>query len=86
MNKCELMRRIQELNFAMNEAELFLDTHPENRQALDYQRMVMEKLDLAMEEYQNRFGPIVKEAVKGDRWTWVDGPWPWQLAKEEKEG
>lgn len=86
MNKAELMKRIQELSFAKLEAELFLDTHPECKQALDYHRKMIGELDPLMAEYQNRFGPIVKEGVSSDKWNWIDGPWPWQHERDEKGG
>lgn len=79
MNKAELMRRIQELSFAKVETELFLDTHPECKAALDYYRGVTEELDMAMTEYQNKFEPITADASMGERWSWVDGAWPWQM-------
>ena len=78
MNKSELMRKIQELSFAKVETELFLDTHPECKLALDYYRKVVDELDMAMTEYQNKYGPIVADATMGDSWSWVEGPWPWQ--------
>lgn len=78
MNREELMKRIQSLSFAKCEAELFLDTHPQCREALDFYHKTVEELDGAMAEYQNSFGPLVAEASATDRWNWVDGPWPWQ--------
>ena len=83
MNRDELMKRIQELSFAKVETELFLDTHPECKAALDYYKGVTEELDMAMTEYQNKYGPIVAEASMGDRWAWIDGAWPWQMNGQE---
>ena len=40
MNKKELLRELQELDFAIQEAVLFLDTHPHNEVALSYYRYV----------------------------------------------
>jgi len=78
MSKEELMQQIHALSFAMTEAQLFLDTHPECRDALTYFRDLGEKLDTLMTEYQNKYGPLFADMTVGDRWTWVDGPWPWQ--------
>lgn len=78
VNKDELMKKIHALSFAMTEAQLFLDTHPECRDALTYYRKLGEDLDTAMTEYQNKYGPLFADMVVGDKWTWVDGPWPWQ--------
>ena len=78
MNKDELMRNIDSLSFALTEAQLFLDTHPDCRNALDYYRRLVDELDVAMTEYQNKYGPLVPEAIAEDKWNWIDGPWPWQ--------
>ena len=78
MNKEELMKKIQSLSFAKVEAELFLDTHPECGNALAFYRKTTDELNTAMEEYQAKYGPIVAAAVSGERWDWVDTPWPWQ--------
>lgn len=80
MNEREmLLRKIQALSFAKVETELFLDTHPDCEKALNYYREIVEQLDGAMSEYQNKYGPLFAEASMGDRWTWVDSPWPWQM-------
>ena len=83
MNREELMKRIQELSFVKVETELFLDTHPDCKSALDYYRNITEELDMAMTEYQNKYGPIVAEASMGDKWSWIEGAWPWQMNGHE---
>ena len=86
MSKNELMRKIQELSFAKVETELFLDTHPECKLALEYYQKTVDELDNAMEEYQNAYGPIVASAQMGNRWSWCDTPWPWQHQDAGEEG
>ena len=81
--KEQLLRKVQALSFAKVECELYLDTHPDSQQALDYYRNVLSMLDDAMTEYQNKYGPLFAEGVVGDRWTWVEGKWPWQLDLED---
>ena len=82
--KEQLLRKVQALSFAKVESELYLDTHPDSQQALDYYRNVLSMLDDAMTEYQNKYGPLFADGVVGDRWTWVEGKWPWQLDMEDK--
>ncbi len=84
LTKDGLMRKIQSLSFAKVETELYLDTHPDSEMALSYYRDILSKLDEAMTEYQNKYGPLFAEGVIGNRWTWVDTPWPWQLEGEDK--
>ena len=29
-------------------------------------------------EYEKRYGPVTPMANEGERWKWIDGPWPWE--------
>ena len=88
--KNDLYRKIQELSFVKAEIELFLDTHPDSRVAMDYYKETLAALDSYMTKYQAEYGPIHATAgIMADRWAWVDMPWPWQNgekaeAREEK--
>lgn len=84
-DKKALMRKIQALSFAKVEAELYLDTHPENTNAIDYYKKILAELDEAMTKYQNEYSPIFAEGIVGNRWAWVDDNWPWHT-DFEKEG
>jgi spore coat protein JB len=83
----ELLRKIQELSFVKTEIELFLDTHPNSRVALDSYKEVIVALRDLVTRYQAEYGPITAEGgAMGDRWSWVDKPWPWQHEdREERE-
>ena len=77
--KNDLYRKIQELDFVKTEIELFLDTHPDSRVAMDYYKETLAALDSYMTKYQAEYGPIhATSGVMSDRWAWVDMPWPWQ--------
>ncbi len=69
----------------MVESQLFLDTHPGCTAALDYYKRVADEYDEVMTEYQNMYGPIVADAVTSDRWSWIDGPWPWQTESDTSD-
>ncbi len=87
MENKNLLRKIQALSFAKVETELYLDTHPDSKQALEYYRDILKELDDAMTKYQNEVAPLVAEGVVGDSWTWVKDKWPWQRESDvEKEG
>ena len=85
MNNSKLMRKIQELSFAKTEAELYLDTHPNCRNALEYYEALLEELDTLMTKYQNENQAIYSQAAATDRWSWVDDSWPWHLDSEKRE-
>lgn len=83
MSKSQLKRRIMELSFAKLECQLFLDTHPECRNALDHFYRYSDELDELTEMYDAEHGPLTPSGIHGDRWSWVDTPWPWQNEKGE---
>ena len=79
MNREQLMLKIQQLGFAKAETELFLDTHPTCKSALDHFHRIMRELNMAVTEYENKYGALTSSGVtNADRWTWVEGAWPWQ--------
>ncbi len=85
MNKeqAKAMHQLQKLSFAMYETILFLDSHPDNSAAMRYYHDVAEAYETAKRAYEEKYGPISISGgthnVHGDSWTWVDGPWPWEV-------
>ena len=76
-----LADQIRALCFVKVELELYLDTHPRCRTALDYYYQTVEELKRLTERYENTVGPLTAMGnVSTDQWHWVDGPWPWQQA------
>ena len=74
----DLMEKIRALSLVLAELELYLDTHPKCKTALDYYYQTVEALDKLTEEYNNMGGPLVaRDSTNTERWTWVDTPWPW---------
>ena len=71
-----LMKQINEASFAVDEAVLFLDTHPDCAQAMQYYQSAVGARKAAMDAYQSRFGPLLVDDVIGNTWTWVteNGP------------
>ena len=39
--------------------------------------------DALVAEYEANYGPyiVTDKDVQGERWTWVDGPWPWEYER-----
>ena len=76
-----LAEQIRALCFVKTELELYLDTHPRCRTALDYYYQTIMELKRLTEEYENTVGPLTAMGnVSTDQWQWVDGPWPWHQA------
>ncbi|MCD7776049.1 MAG: spore coat protein CotJB [Firmicutes bacterium] len=87
-NECEgLLYRVQMYGFVLDEARLYLDMHPTNRQALEYYKKYSELYREAADEYEASCGPLTaaSETVVGDTWMWSENGWPW-MAADEKGG
>lgn len=79
-DKATLKRQIYELDFALHELVLFLDSHPTNRRAMELMREYREKRAKLVDAYEQRFGKYivtVKDVPMSERWEWLDSPWPW---------
>ena len=76
----ELMDKINEYSFAMNEANLFLDTHPYDTDALAYFQKYRELRVDAVKEYAKYYAPLAIDYAVCDKtpWSWVNEPWPWE--------
>ena len=74
-----LLGKIIKYDFTLKELNLYLDTHPNCRRALEMFRRYKELRGNAVDEYIRKFGPVVPEQVNdAGHWTWVDDPWPWE--------
>ncbi len=81
MRKADLKRRIYELDFAIHELVLFLDSHATSRRAMElleeYRRKRMELIKV----YEENFGAYINtvdNVTSKECWEWLKGPWPWE--------
>lgn len=79
MNGSKLLCAIQMYDFYLYELNLYLDTHPTDRQALDLFKKYNTLRKSAYESYVNKYGPItVDQSSTEDSFNWTDSPWPWE--------
>ena len=52
------LMRVQTYGFALDEAALFLDTHKDDAQAMQYYRETLMQYNAAMSDYISKFGPL----------------------------
>lgn len=76
----KLYRMIQQVSFVLYETGLYLDTHPNCRQALAYFQRYNTRLRELTERYETRYGPLTMYGQNAgcDQWQWVASPWPWE--------
>ena len=80
-NRKELLQYINEVSFAVDDAKLFLDTHPYDQNARKFLLENNQKRNQALLDYAAAYGPLTISSVNAndsDHWTWIHEPWPWQ--------
>ena len=81
MNKAELKRKIFEIDFALHELNLFLDSHPTNKKAAELLAGYRVQRRELVEIYESQFGKLIicpEDAPAEVCWEWLKGPWPWE--------
>jgi len=80
--QAQMLIEIQKLQFAAVELNLFLDTHPNDQQALALYNQVHHELKQHVEKYEQIYGPLLNygysRAIQ-NTWNWVENPWPWEI-------
>lgn len=79
-SKREQLQRIRELGFAAYDLQLFLDTHPDDRKALELFTKISATLDSLIMDFENKYGPLrARSSANTTPFSWVadDYDWPW---------
>jgi len=63
---------------AITDMNLYLDVHPEDRNALAFLKQLIMEEEKAKKEYIMSYGPLNVCDVKGDKFNWIDSPWSWE--------
>lgn len=63
---------------AINDMNLYLDIHSEDTNALNYLKELIKEEEKAKMEYENSYGSLNVCDTKGDKFEWIDSPWPWE--------
>lgn len=71
MNREAMLKRVQVADFALYEARLFLDTHPDDKTAQDYYKKHLDLAKTAVTEFEAKFGPLKAENYDGGSWDWI---------------
>ncbi len=77
--KNNLLQRVYETGFAVDEIVLYLDTHPSCTKGLDYYQDAVKLYAEARHAYESEVGPLTKTDSKcPDYFDWMENPWPWE--------
>lgn len=81
----KLLKAVQQYSFAVLEASLFLDTHPDCKEALAYYNKYKKLCDEAKMSFEEKYGPLTIDSDANNKnWQWVKAPWPWELSANEE--
>lgn len=77
----KLLEELQAIDFVLVELTLYLDTHPEDEEALTQFNETAQTRHELKEKVEAEFGSLTKmEPHNGGKSKgWDAGPWPWQL-------
>ncbi|MCD7921855.1 MAG: spore coat protein CotJB [Clostridiales bacterium] len=75
----KLLQTVNQFGFALSDITLFLDTHPNDQDALDYYHQMNHMYKKASAEYEHQYGPLTQFAGEDDNvWKWSVQSWPWE--------
>ena len=78
------MTELQALAFAIQDLALYLDTHRDDREALEVYRTYQQMYQQCREKYQQKIGPMNHKMVDDcQEYRWLDDPWPWEYSKNK---
>jgi spore coat protein JB len=76
-----LMEELQAVDFVLVDLTLYLDTHPNDYEAIQQYNTCAKQRGLLKKQIESLYGPLQQygNSYSGYPWNWDDGPWPWQL-------
>lgn len=72
------LTELQAMAFAVNELALYLDTHRDDTEALEMYRNYQRMLAEGKKKYEREYGPLSHMSEGGNRYCWLNDPWPWE--------
>lgn len=75
------LTQLQTLAFVLQELTLYLDTHREDKEALEVYCEYQRRYEEAKKEYEAKCGPLTHNSgCCNKQYRWLDDPWPWEYA------
>jgi len=77
----KLMEDLQAIDFVIVELNLYLDTHPDDLEALKQFNTFAQQSQNLRRTIEERYGPLLGagKSYSTYPWAWIDPPWPWQM-------
>ena len=79
------LSELQTLGFAIQELALYLDTHRDDREALQVYQEYQKLYNHCRREYLKKQGPLNHtQETDSDHYTWLHDPWPWEYCRNKE--
>ena len=78
--KQRALYELQKVCFAAQDANLYLDTHPEDTNMIRLYNEYLKEEKRLNDLYERKYGPIDLSDGEGlgmTPWAWIKEPWPW---------
>ena len=75
------LEELQAVDFALAELNLYLDTHPDDQQAIQQYNQYTQYAKKLRKEFEARYGMLrhFGNSYADSNWSWGSAPWPWQV-------
>lgn len=74
------LAELQTMAFAIQELALYLDTHKDDKEALEMYRLYQKIYNEGKKKYEKECGPLNHMSVVDGKYRWLDDPWPWEYS------
>ena len=74
------MAELQTMGFVLQELALYLDTHRDDKEALEVFRAFQKLYAKGREKYEKECGPLNHMSAMENGYDWLNDPWPWEYA------
>ena len=80
MDRENLLKRLTMLDFMAVDMQLFLDTHPDDTNAIAKYNSIIREADNLRAQYEKSVGPLFtfRSDSPTENFQRVDNPWPWE--------
>lgn len=78
MTRTNALLKHQQNDFCIQELTLYLDTHPEDRNAMRLLRRHLDQRDDLKADVEQERGPLTNYDLDTRDFRWIKGPWPWE--------
>lgn len=76
--QADLLTKVDAYCFAAHDLNLYLDTHPNDKDMIRLFKELSDDFDKSVLEYESKYGPLFVSSSDGMSWSWNESPWPWE--------